>query len=74
MPESYRLTVLSGGDVLAVYGLYPYSYVSEQYTPSIVTTYNIMQLSGYVAFQEGARNIGRWVRWPYKVAMSLPDT
>jgi hypothetical protein len=49
-PVKYRLTVLSGGDLLAVYGLYPYNYVNETYTPSIITSYGIMQLDGFVAY------------------------
>jgi len=66
-PVRYRLSVLAGGDLLAVYGLYPYNYVNETYTPSIITTYGIMQLDGYVAYQDGARNIGRWSKWPSNI-------
>jgi hypothetical protein len=32
-----------------------------------------MQLNGFVAYQNGARNIGRWAKWPSNIQMSLPD-
>jgi len=41
---------MSGGDILATYGLYPYSYVSETYTPTTIGSYAIMQLKGSVCF------------------------
>jgi hypothetical protein len=66
---------MAGGDILACYGLYPYSYVSETYTPVTVSTYQIMQLKGSVCYQEGSSNKGPWVKWPRPVSpMSLPQT
>jgi hypothetical protein len=41
---------MAGGDLLAVYGLYPFSYVSETYTPTTIGAYAIMQLKGSVAY------------------------
>jgi len=49
---------MSGGDLLAVYGIFPYDYISEKYVPSGLTTYQIMALKGYVPYMYGARNVG----------------
>jgi hypothetical protein len=58
--------VLSGGDLLGVYGVFPFDYLSEDYVPSTVTTYSVLQLPCKVVYMYGAKNFSRWTTWGSK--------
>lgn len=69
-PLRYRTTILSNTPITGISptggacaAFYPVCYYSESFVPGAVTDQTVASMPGSVRFQNGAKNIGSWVKF-----------